>query len=170
MCFSCGDLHEGVRGPLWTADHSIRTVQCSRWSLRTTVASQVFWSLASGLPWKQPFAQNDSILAWVLCRFLWLYLAAGVGRLLTFLSQMHRLFEGGAYLSKYGKLLYIIDMGMCCSKGYGFQAVFLGNWIWIFTFFAWKWVCFVPRSEADVEFNWKLGSKRPQKSQLGCQK
>ena len=54
------------------------------------------------------------------------------------------------------KLFYIgyIDTGMCSTKGYDFQAVFLGNWIWSFTFFVWKWEtpffvwkCFVPRSE-----------------------
>ena len=36
-CFSCGDVHERVRGPLdWTADHGIRTVRRSRSSLHLT--------------------------------------------------------------------------------------------------------------------------------------
>ena len=42
MCFSCEDVHEGVRGPLWTAYHRIRTVQRSRSSLRTAVEGWVF--------------------------------------------------------------------------------------------------------------------------------
>ena len=68
------------------------------------------------------------------------------------------------------KLLYIsyIDTGMCSTKGYGFQAVFFGNWIWSFTFFAFKWVCLFHGLKQDVEFNQKLSSKRPQKSQLGA--
>ena len=60
-------------------------------------------------------------------------------RSLTFLSQMRRLIEGGAYSSKYGSvrsrislgfaggggvLPYMGYIGMCRCEGYGFQAVY----------------------------------------------
>ena len=37
--------------------------------------------------------------------------ASGVRRLLTFLSQMRHLFEGGAYSSKYGIQLFVSSVG-----------------------------------------------------------
>ena len=37
--------------------------------------------------------------------------ASGVRRLLTFLSQMRRLFEGGAYSSKYGVHSFVSSVG-----------------------------------------------------------
>ena len=68
------------------------------------------------------------------------------------------------------KLLYIsyIDTGMCSTKGYGFQAVFLEIGYGVLHFLPLNGYVLFHGLKQDVEFNQKLSSKRPQKSQLGA--
>ena len=142
--FLCRDVHEGVRGPLWTADHSIRTVQRSRSSLRTAVAGRAFWSLATGLPWKRLFAQNDSILVWVLCQFL---------QFISFIGDP--LFSSSPLLSEglqrgiNSSISAVYQWILVCAapKGMVFKRFLLKIGYGFLHFYAWKWVCFVPWSE-----------------------
>ena len=80
---------------------------------------------------------------------IWVMRASGVRRLLTFLSQMRRLFKDGAYSSKYGNLVTVLDL------------LFHSYWFEI-ELFAWMLLLLIRIYQSSVQQIRKLKQQRRQ--------